>query len=372
MISLFSKLILNNYRNFSLKEINFDDKQILFTGNNGSGKTNILEALTLFGRSSSLRNDEFDKMINKNNNHNFFSLYAEFFQHPYIDNMAIKFDKLTKKKTFEFNNEIANKNRQNDLKNYLFNPIILSPQIEQLFVLGKSNRREYLDKIVCDIDLNHQSRLYNYQKLLKERLLILQKYHNNSSGNKWLDIVENKIAEIGIAIAFARIEAIEFFNKAILSFASNFPKPELKIYGDIEDQIINKSAMQIEDFYKEKFKNNRDVDLQNYKTEFGVHRTDFDAIFLPKNILATQSSTGEQKAIMISISLARVKISASYKNNPTILILDEIVSHLDNKRKEALCEEISMTNIQSFYSATSDELMPNNFVNKMQIINIES
>jgi ABC-type multidrug transport system fused ATPase/permease subunit len=68
----------------------------------------------------------------------------------------------------------------------------------------------------------------------------------------------------------------------------------------------------------------------------------------------------------------RIAIARAILKNPTILILDEIVSHLDNKRKEALCEEISMTNIQSFYSATSDELMPNNFVNKMQIINIES
>ena len=110
----------------------------------------------------------------------------------------------------------------------MINFIYLTPQIEQLFIHGKSARRDYLDKIVCDLDLSHQNRLNDYQKLLKERLLILQKYRNQNTGNKWLEIVENKIAEVGIAIAFARIEAVEFFNKAIESFNSNFPKTKFR------------------------------------------------------------------------------------------------------------------------------------------------
>ena len=365
MQTAISKLVLNNFRNFSTKKFEFNSNQILFCGANGVGKTNALEALSLIGRSPTLRGDEYDEML-KNDATNF-SIYCELKNHNFLEKIAVKFDKNAKKKTYEFNGEPSGSKRQADLKNYLINFIILTPQIEQLFILGKSQRREYLDKIVCDIDLTHQNRLNDYQKLLKERLLILQKYRNQNLGEKWLNIIENNIAEIGISIAFARIEAIEFFNKAITSFSSNFPKTFLEVKGEVESNIAKKSSLSLEDFYREKLKLNRQNDLENFKTEFGIHRADFDAIFCDKNLSATKSSTGEQKAIMISISLARAKISASYKNQPTILVFDEVASHLDNQRKIHLFDEISQTNLQSFFSATSQDLIPAGKVNNFEI-----
>ncbi|NBX52206.1 MAG: hypothetical protein EBT63_00945 [Proteobacteria bacterium] len=376
MATLITKLVLNNFRNFDYKKFDFESNQVLFYGDNGVGKTNTLEAISVLGRNLSLRGDDLEEMlqlpnsVHLSNPFSNFTIYAELKNHDYIDNIAVKYDKNIRKKTYEFNGEIASSKRQSDLKNYLVNFIFLTPQIEQLFILGKSYRRDYLDKIVCDLDLTHQNRLSDYQKLLKERLLILQKYRNQSAGEKWLNIVEHKIAEIGIAIAFARIEAIEFFNKAIESFASNFPKTKLLVKGEVESEIHDNSALKIENLYREKLQINRQQDLENFRTDFGVHRADFDAIFSDKKSLATRSSTGEQKAMMISITLARAKISANYKNFPTILIFDEIISHLDNQRKIHLFDEISQTNLQSFYSATSQDLIPTNFQQTMQKINI--
>ena len=368
------RLIIKNFRNFSQKKFEFDAQHIIFCGNNGVGKTNSLEAISLLGRGKSLREDDFDDMINAEslNQDPEFTIFAELGDHDYINNLAVKYNIFTKKKTLEFNGELNSSKRQKDLKNYLINFIALTPQIEQLFIQGKSARRDYLDKIVCDIDISHQSRINNYQKLLKERLLILQKYKSQTGANKWLDIVENNIAESGIAIAFARIEAVDFFNKAINSFTSNFPKTTLVIKGEIEDKIIGSSALNLENFYKEKLKNNRQSDLENFKTEFGVHRVDFDAIFLAKNLSALKSSTGEQKAIMLSISLARAKISNNYKNQPTILLFDEVVSHMDLSRKTALFNEIFEINLQSFFTATSFDLVPNELQNKFQSINFLS
>ena len=135
---------------------------------------------------------------------------------------------------------------------------------------------------------------------------------------------------------------------------------------------MKQSAVVLEDLYKKKLEENRGADLENFKTNFGVHRSDFDAIFSEKNMLATKSSTGEQKSIMISITLARAKISAVYKNQPTILIFDEVVSHLDDKRKFDLFEEISATNLQSFFSATHKDLIPSKYANNelLQIIEL--
>jgi len=372
-----SKLLLSNFRNFSSQKLEFLAPLILLCGQNGIGKTNILESLTLLGRNASLRGSDFEEMValNPKRSEKNFTIYAEIFDHEFIEKIGINFEGTTKKKILEINGESVSSKRQSDIKNHLINFVWLTPQLEQLFILGKSSRRDYLDKIVSDLDFEHSSRINNYQKLLKERLLILQKNKfsvEKKSTEKWLDIVENNIVELGVAIASARIEALNFFNKAILSFTSSFPKPELFVIGDVEQEVMKQSAMSLEQVYKNKLKENRAVDLENFKTNFGVHRSDFDAFFSEKKNVATRSSTGEQKAIMISITLARAKISSAYKNQPTILIFDEVVSHLDEQRKENLFAEIKATNLQSFFSATTSNLIPQHFLNdnSMQIISL--
>ncbi len=346
------KLVLSNFRNFSSRRIEFSSSSILLVGANGAGKTNILESLTLLGRSASLRGGDFDEMVKiaeKN-----FTIYVEISNHEFIEKIAVSFDATQKKKILLINGEPVSPKRQSDLRSHLINFVFLTPQLEQLFISGKSERRDYMDKIVSDLDHEHSGRINNYQKLLRERLLILQKHRDD----KWLNAVENKIVELGVSIAAARIEAIDFFNKAISSFASNFPKTKLCVLGEVEEMIAKQSAAQLEEFYKIKMKENRERDLVSFKTEFGVHRSDFDAIFLVKNISAKLSSTGEQKAIMLGITLARARISSAYKNQPTILIFDEVVSHLDEERKKNLFEEISAANLQAFFSATNSELIP--------------
>ena len=374
-MSSISKLLLTNFRNFSFRSFEFSSQLVLLTGKNGAGKTNILESLSLLGRSPSLRGSDFDEMIFDDKilaqKQAQFGVYAEIFQNEFIEKIGVSFDFTTKKKKFEINGQTLNHKRQSDAKKYLINFIYLTPQLEQLFILGKSQRRDYLDKIVCDIDFEHGARLNNYQKLLKERLLILQKYGAQNSGDIWLEIIENKIVELGVAIAFARLEAVDFFNKAIASFSSNFPQPKLQVLGEIENSTATQSAVELEAFYKNKLRQNRALDLTSFKTNFGVHRGDFDAIFLPKNMSATRSSTGEQKAIMIGITLARAKISATYKNQPTILIFDEVVSHLDEQRKEDLFQEISNINLQTFFSATCSGLVPQVYLSEKKIQLIE-
>jgi DNA replication and repair protein RecF len=370
------KLVLTNFRNFHSKKIDFSSNLVLLAGANGVGKTNILESLTLLGHNSYLRSVNFEEMISEDQKtqkkQQQFGIYAEISGHEFIEKIGVSFDLKQKKKLFEINEESFNSKRQSHNKNHLINFIFLTPQLEQLFILGKSERRSYLDKIVSDLDFEHAKRVNNYHKLLKERLLILQKYYTKKSAGKWLQAIENQIVELGLAIASARIEAIDFFNKAIASFASNFPRPKLQVIGNIEELVMKQSSVRLEEFYKKQLQENQTSDLKNFRTGFGVHRSDFDAVFVEKNALATRCSTGEQKSIMIGISLARAKISARYKNQPTILIFDEIVSHLDEKRKNNLFAEISDTSLQSFFSATTIDLIPSDYIiNKsMQIVEL--
>ena len=227
-----TKVILTNFRNFLTKKIEFNNQLILFVGKNGVGKTNILESLTVLGRGQNLRSSDFEEIIFFDSNNQArksqFTVYAEISNHDLIEKIGTSFDLQKKKKIFQINEEILSNKRQSELRSQLINFICLTPQLEQLFILGKSQRRDYLDKIVSDIDSEHNNRVNSYQKLLKERLMILQKYGSNKSGEKWLDIIENQIVELGVAIASARIEAVDFFNKAINSFSSNFGKDYIK------------------------------------------------------------------------------------------------------------------------------------------------
>lgn len=371
-----TKLVLSNFRNFLSKKLEFSKQLILLHGPNGVGKTNILEALTLTGKGTAVRKSEFEDMIfcDDDNQQQQFSIFCQLQDHEFIETIAVSYDQKNKKKNMQINGEDLNNKRQNDVKNYLINFITLTPQLEQLFISGKSARRDYLDKIVCDIDLNHNSRLNNYQKLLRERLLILQKYkfaNDKSSQEKWLNIIENQIVEAGVAIASARVESLDFFNKAILTFSSNFPKPKLKVIGEVEEMIGRVTSVEIEESYKQVLKDNRAYDMDNFKTKFGVHRCDFDAIFTEKNASALRSSTGEQKSIMIGITLARAKISNNYKNQPTAIIFDEIVAHLDDKKQNDLFDELKDSKLQSFFSATAKDLLPKSYLNDQSLQTIK-
>lgn len=367
------RLILENFRNFSTKNLNFSEKIIAFCAQNGLGKTNILEALTVFGRNSNLRSADFDEMLLLNHENGQkqpkFSLFCEILGHDYIEKIGISFDKANKK-TILINGEAQSGKKLNETKNYLPNFIWLTPQIELLFISGKTARREFLDRIVCDIDAEHNSRLKSYQKTLRERLLILQK-PGDKNQEKWLKIVENKIAELGCAIVIARRDGVDFFNKAIASFKSNFPKSQLKIINDVLIDETDGNALKIEEIYQEKLLKNRQIDRESFKTHFGVHRSDFSATFLDKNSDAKYASTGEQKSIMIGITLARAKISAEFKNQPTILIFDEIMSHLDEKKKKNLLDEIQKSNLQCFFSVTDQSLIPQNDY-KIQLIELKN
>ena len=358
---------LHNFRNFTTKQLQFKNLVVLLYGNNGIGKTNLLEAISLFGKNSSLRQANNLEILNHQADFWQVSLdFAnDFVDNFYYQNLALKFEKTSNKKTWLINQQPQN-SRQRDLKNYLPNFICLTPQLEQLFILGKTAKRDYLDKIVLDVNLQHQTYLNQYQKLCKERLAILQQKSNNDT---WLTVIEKKISELAIAIAFARNEAIEFFNQSIATFDSAFPKVFLQIYD--ETNLQNQSNLEKENFYQQQLKNNRQLDSISGKTNFGIHKADFSALFVAKNISASMCSTGEQKLIMLAISLARAKISAYYKKQPTILLFDEIFSHLDDNYKNCLLNEVYNLQIPVFFTATSYLMLPKGFEKTIDLISLK-
>ncbi len=360
---MISKIILNNFRNYKSRNFQFNPNITIIFGENGVGKTNILEAISLFKKGRGIRSINLDEMVLSDVKESKFTIYSELNNHNEIANCATSFDKLTSKRIFQVNG-----NKVGSIKNF---PAIiwLNPKMDSIFTDSKSIRRNFLDKIVSDIDQNHSLRINSYDKCLRERMILL----TQKKDQRWLEVLERKIAELGVAIAIARNEAIEYLNKSILLNESNFIKTQIKIIGEIEELAKFKKSLEVEEFFAEKLQQNRRIDLESGRNLFGIHRSDFNAILENKNLTANFCSTGEQKSILIAITIARVRINSFLSLPRAILLLDEIASHLDNKKRSELFMELQILNVQSFLTGTDRNIfsnLDNSFVKGVEFLEI--
>jgi DNA replication and repair protein RecF len=350
MVSI-SRLQLTNFRNYQSADFNFDSDLVIIVGNNGSGKTNLLEAISLLTKGRGIRSCDLNQLVNKNFPDDDFTIFAEAQDHPELNIIATSYSKNNGKRIFR----IDGKNQQK------FHPTViwLTPLMDSIFVDSRQIRRKFLDKIVADIDPLHLSRINSYDLALRERMNLLEKFGQKENSNQWLEIIERKISELGVAIAIARNEVISYLNKLVIAFDTDFIKTKINIIGDVEQWSISKKSIKVEENFFEKLKENRKLDLKLGKTSFGVHRSDFTATLLDKNIEAKFCSTGEQKLILIALTFLRVKIFSLLDLPMPILLLDEIVSHLDLSKREALFKELKQLKVQSFLTGTEREIFLN-------------
>ncbi len=335
-----SKLRLTNFRNYQFIDLSFSQNLVTIFGPNGAGKTNILEAISLLSKGSGIRGSEFCDMINNESSASGFTIYGQIDHHPYLKDIGTSYQKNPNKRIFQTENKTSK-----------IHPVIiwLTPQMDGIFLTGKAIRRKFLDKIVCDVNFTHNSRINSYDKLIRERINLLEKYGND---DKWLNIIEQKIAELGVAIAIARNQMVEYLNQAMLLGKSSFIKTKIKIVGELEELASIQKAIIVEENFAKKLKENRAIDLKIGRTSFGTHRSDFTAIMIDKNLEAKYCSTGEQKSMLIALTFARIRMANLLNLPSSILLLDEIVSHLDLSKRSDLFSELNNFDIQCFLTGT--------------------
>jgi DNA replication and repair protein RecF len=227
--------------------------------------------------------------------------------------------------------------------------------LEHLDTLSRvsGERRRFFDRIIYNFDPEHASRIAVYENATRERLRLLKDGANDFN---WLNALEKRMAEYGTAIAAARVEVIAYLQNMIDMRDTLFPKPEINISGKYEELVKSRSALEVEEIFLEDLLSARMVDANQGRTNFGVHRTDFLVINKNKYIAAQHSSTGEQKALLISIILALANMLKSHKNRTPVLLLDEVVAHLDESRREELFNEIKTLGLQVFLTGTETAL----------------
>lgn len=360
------RLTLSDYRNYKSLRIESEFSPIIITGENGSGKTNILEAISFLTPGRGLRSARLTdiKRIGSTEQSGW-SVAGEVLKNGEEYLIGTGIQKSSQAQEYSDDEEIRSYERrivkinqqkisqQSELGKYI-SAIWITPQMDRLFQGGPQPRRSFFDRLVYAFDLEHAKRTANFEHLYRQWFQLLKQ---GCKDNHWLSTIERDMAELGVAIAAARRELVARLNTFILHEPDDiFPDIRLEIDGKIEKMLDDKSALNVEDFYVENLARQRINVIYNNSVD-GVNHTDFKVFFKKKNMPADLCSTGEQKALLISIILAQTKCQILDKNFAPVLLLDEVATHLDDKKRDALLEKINALNLQAWITSTE----PQNF-----------
>lgn len=353
------RLTLSDFRNYQSLRIEANFAPIVITGENGSGKTNILEAISFLTPGRGMRSARLaDIKLIGSNEQSGWSVAAEILKNgeEYLIGTGVQ-KSITESgedeeiKSYERRIVKINQQKitqQSELGKYI-SAIWVTPQMDRLFQGGPQPRRSFLDRLVYAFDLEHAKRTANFEHLYRQWFQLLKQ---GSKDGHWLGSIEQDMAALGVAIAAARRELVARLNTFILHEPDDvFPDVRLEIDGRIEKMLDDKSALSVEDFYVENLARQRVNVIYNNSVD-GVNHSDFKVYFKKKNMPADLCSTGEQKALLISIILAQTKCQILDKGFAPVLLLDEVATHLDDKKRDALLEKIKALNLQAWITST--------------------
>ncbi|RED46231.1 DNA replication/repair protein RecF [Aestuariispira insulae] len=339
------KLTLSNFRNYVSARLDVDQGPVLLTGENGAGKTNLLEAVSMLAPGRGLRTAKTREM-DRAGGDSPWAVSATVMSTMGEVSLGSGREPEGERRLVRING--ANARSQAALGEYV-NVVWLTPQMDGLFQEGASARRRFLDRLIYGFDSAHAGRLNAYDKTLRERSRLLKEGRADAA---WLDALETQMVERGIAIVAARKTMAERLNLVCRKADGPFPGAGVAVTGSLEDWLGRMPALQTEDRFKQALQENRRRDAETGGAAHGPHRSDLEVTHLGKGMQASLCSTGEQKALLISIVLAHAKLQAAELGTAPILLLDEVAAHLDADRRAALFEILLGLNSQSWLTGT--------------------
>lgn len=229
----------------------------------------------------------------------------------------------------------------------------LTPQLDRLFLDGPGERRRFLDRLVTALHPRHAGDVAAYENALRQRARLL------GEGNRdphWFTALEDTMARHGVALAAARADTVHRLDAAARLGIGPFPRAALAMAGEVDDWIDTMAALDAEDRLRATLAANRLRDAEAGTTSCGPHRSDLAVRHLDLDLPAAEGSTGQQKAVLVSIALAHARLVAMSRGRPPLLLLDEISAHLDAERRTALFDEVVALGAQSWMTGTDAEL----------------
>jgi DNA replication and repair protein RecF len=334
------RLTLNNFRNYHAASLEAGAKTIVLVGPNGAGKTNLIEAISFFAPGRGLRRANLDEVAFSEGDGSW-AVSAEIegalglatlgtgIERPLEEGATVvrkcRIDREPVGSAAAFADHLR--------------VVWLVPAMDTLFVGAPSERRRFLDRLALAVDAEHGSRVNALERSLRSRNRLLEEARPDAH---WLDAVEHETAELAVAVASQRVETIRRLDAVLASRrASAFPPAEIALDGWMEKLIPEHPAIEIEERYRAVLRDNRARDAAAGRTSDGPHLTDLKVTYAHKGIAAADASTGEQKALLIGLVLAHGRLIAEMTGFAPLLLLDEIVAHLDPARRAALHVELA-------------------------------
>jgi DNA replication and repair protein RecF len=337
------RLSLTNFRSYHAAGITLGEGPVVLVGANGAGKTNVLEAISFLAPGRGLRYATLDDVAFTEGDGSW-AVSAE------VEG-ALGLATLGTGITAAAGDENSSRQSRIDREPVTVTALAdhlrvlwLVPAMDGLFMGPASERRRFLDRLVLAADAEHGTRVNALERALRSRNRLLENSHPDSH---WLDAIEHETAELAVAVASARAETISRLSGAIAARNDPaFPSAVIALEGWIDDLVPNHPAVEVEDRYRAVLKENRGRDAAAGRTLEGPHVTDLRVIYAPKNIAARHASTGEQKALLIGLVLAHANLVAEMSGVAPIVLLDEVIAHLDPNRRAALFDALTRLGAQ--------------------------
>jgi DNA replication and repair protein RecF len=345
-----TSLSLHHFRNYDSCRLEVAPGPVVLTGRNGAGKTNILEALSLLTPGRGLRRARLSELDNNQTSGQPWAVAASIMGMQGEAKIGTGRDPANPDQPDKRITKIDGKEvPQAELARHMA-MIWLTPQMEQLFNEGTSAARKFLDRLTYSFDPEHASRVNEYEYAMRERNRLLL---GGSCDPAWLDALEQTMAETGAAVAQARLVTCANINHAVAVSTLSFPKAHIAVHGWIEDRLqAGEAAVSVEEKFKEFMASRRALDGAAGRTLEGVHRSEMRVTHTAKSLPAEACSTGEQKAMLLSIVLAQGRAAMLWKGVIPVLLLDEVIAHLDPIRRLELFEEICQIGAQIWMTGT--------------------
>lgn len=350
------RLRLTDFRNYAALSLDLDGRHVVLTGDNGAGKTNLLEAVSFLTPGRGLRRAAYGDVARS-------GAAGGFAIHVTLDGPDGEAEIGTgtaetgaggteQGRRIRING--ANARSAEDLLEWL-RVVWLTPAMDGLFTGPAGDRRRFLDRLVLAIDPAHGRRSADYEKAMRSRNRLLAEDRRDES---WLAAIEAQMAETGIAIAAARAELVRLLKGMIerLPDDTPFPKSTIALTGTYEEGALKQPAVDLEEAFRARMAEGRPADRAAGRTLDGPHRCDLEVRHRPKDMPAALCSTGEQKALLVGLVLAHARLTGNMAGMAPILLLDEIAAHLDAGRRAALFAILDDLNCQAFMTGTDAAL----------------
>ncbi len=363
------RLRLTDFRCYDTLQVELDSRPVVLTGPNGAGKTNLLEAVSFLVPGRGLRRARLTEPSRRTAAETAagnvpFRPWAVAARIESADGTAdigtgLAADADTAsaapRRVVRIDGEMAR--GQAELGERLA-ALWLTPDMQRLFVEGASGRRRFLDRLVFAFDPAHAGRLQGYEKAMRDRARVLT--DAAAMGRRvdadWLSALEATMVERGMAIAAARADLVRRLNPACAMGVGPFPAAGLAVTGAVDSWLAAMPSVEAEDRFSAALVRSRSFDVAGRRPEVGPHASDFEVMHLGKSVPAAQCSTGEQKALLISIVLANARLQALDAGIVPLLLLDEVAAHLDRQRRDALFDEIEAMGAQAWMTGTEPAL----------------